>query len=343
MRNGDNQMSYSVNTNLFKSIFAVPTDIVDKHIRLANGDQLKVLLWILRNNTENPDISEMCRSLKINPSDAEDYLQYWVLTGVLHSSGEAVSIVPSPVTSTAPASEPVKLSEPKKEIKDIEPIKPTMSEIARRLEESPEIEKFLQQIQEIVGTIGYNENSTIILLHDYYGLPCEVLYMLIDYCVSVGKKNFNYIYTVGKDWGTREIDNVNKAAEQIAALRNANTVWKEFAAYAGITNDKPTAKQNEYIRKWNGDLKFSTDMIIAAYEEMANHTGKLSFAYMDKVLLNWYSKGFKKPDDIVNDVPEQKKTASKKVGNSNNPSYDLDKFRRQSLLGELKYERKKKE
>ncbi len=334
-------MSYSVNTNLFKSIFAVPTDIVDKHIRLANGDQLKVLLWILRNSTENPDISEMCRALKINSSDAEDYLQYWVLTGVLQSTGEPIEIPLSPAPNSV--SEPVKVPEPQKEIKDIEPSRPSMSEIAKRLDESPEIEKFLQQIQDLVGTIGYNENSIIILLHDFYGLPCEVLYMLIDYCVSVGKKNFNYIYTVGKDWGMREIDNVTKAAEQISALRNANTVWKELAAYAGISNEKPTTKQNEYIRKWSGELKFSTDMIIAAYEEMANHTGKLSFAYMDKVLQNWYSKGFKKPDDIINDVPEQKKPASKTVGNSTHASYDLDKFRQQSLHGELKYERKKKE
>ena len=334
-------MSYSVNTNLFKSIFAVPTDIVDKHIRLANGDQLKVLLWILRNSTECPDISEMCKALKINPSDAEDYLQYWVLTGVLHSDGQTIDI--QPPASPVSVSDPIKTPEPQKVIKDIEPSRPSMSEITKRLDESPEIEKFLQQIQEIIGTIGYNESSTIILLHDYFGLPCEVLYMLVDYCVSVGKKNFNYIYTVGKDWGTREIDNVTKAAEQIAALRNANTVWKELAAYAGISNDKPTAKQNEYLRKWSNELKFSTEMIITAYEEMANHTGKLSFAYMDKVLQNWYLKGYKKPADIDSEIPEQKKPASKTIGNSNKASYDLDKFRQQSLHGELKYERKKKE
>ena len=50
-------MSYSVNPMQFRSIFAVPTDIVDKHIRIANGDQLKVLLWILRNSPDAPDIA----------------------------------------------------------------------------------------------------------------------------------------------------------------------------------------------------------------------------------------------------------------------------------------------
>ena len=34
-------------------------------------------------------------------------------------------------------------------------------------------------------------------------------------------------------------------------------------------------------------------MIILAYDEMANHTGKLSFAYIDKILMNWHKKGIK--------------------------------------------------
>ena len=334
-------MNYSVNTSLFSSIFAVPTDIVDKHIRLANGDQLKVLLWILRNNPNSPDIKAMCAALKMNESDASDYLQYWVLTGVLNSDESA----PAP-TSAAPAPEAVAQStppEPKKEIKDPDPVKPSMSEIVRRIEESPELNHLLKEIQGIVGTIGYNEQSTIVHLHDYYGLPAEVLFMLVDYCSSIGKKNCNYILAVGKDWGSREIDTVDKAAEQIASLRNANAIWKEFAVYAGIKNEKPTTKQNEFLRKWVDEFKFSIDMIIAAYEEMADRTGKISFAYMNRVLENWYNKGYKKPADIENEKEKAKKPETKAASNSSQASYDLDKFRQQSLHGELKYERKKKE
>ena len=82
-------------------------------------------------------------------------------------------------------------------------------------------------------------------------------------------------------------------------------------------------------------------MIILAYEEMANHTTKLSMPYIDKVLANWHSKGFKKPEDIKADVPMQKEQAntSKKT---NEASYDLNKFNERSLHRELKYERKKK-
>ena len=71
-------MSYSVNPSAFKSIFAVPAEIVDKHIRLATEHQLKVLLWILRHSPDNPDINKLCSDLKIDKNDVYDYLQYLI-------------------------------------------------------------------------------------------------------------------------------------------------------------------------------------------------------------------------------------------------------------------------
>lgn len=334
-------MSYSVNLSFFRSVFAVPTDIVDKHIRLANEHQLKVLLWILRNSPENPDIDKMCSALKINKSDAVDYLQYWILTGVLGDADNNTVSVSQPTENTKPES-PTKAKTENKTKSDSTPSKPSSMEIVSRLDESPEIGHLFNEAQIKLGrTIGYDGQCTLLLLHDHYGLPAEVIFMMIDYCVSIGKTNNGYLEAVGKDWGTREIDTLDKAAEQISILRNSNNVWKEFSAYAGITNPRPTIKQTEFIRRWSNEYKFKTDMIILAYEEMANHTTKLSMGYMDKILTSWHAKGFKKPEDIENDMPENKETANKaKIANS--ASYNLDKFNERSLHSELKYERKKK-
>ncbi len=334
-------MSYSVNPAVFKSIFAVPTDIVDKHIRLANGDQLKVLLWILRNSCDNPDIDKMCAALKIQKNDALDYLDYWILTGVLSGKSEISDLPAASVT----VSEPTKTTEPVKhtEIAPTTPSKPSSAEIASRIYESPEIGFLFNEAQIKLGkTIGYDGQCTLLLLHDHYGLPTEVLFMMLDYCVSIGKTNYSYLEAVGKDWGNREIDTLDKAAEQISVLRRANGIWAEFAKFAGISTPRPTIKQTEYLRRWSEEWKFGIDMIARAYEEMANHTGKLSFAYIEKVLANWRSKGFKTPSDIENSVAEQKVKKHTSIPANPNASYDLEKFKEESLRGELKYERKKK-
>lgn len=336
-------MSYSVNPSAFKSIFAVPADIVDKHIRLANEHQLKVLLWILRNSPDNPDINSMCKDLKIAFDDAVDYLQYWVLTGVL-SGGDSSTVMNTPKEEPVKAEAPVTVAP---QIQQIEMIhsKPSSSEIAQRIDESPEIGHLFNEAQQMLGkTIGYDGQCTLLLLHDHYGLPTEVLFMLIEYCVSIGKSNYAYIEAVGKDWGSKEIDTMDKAAEQINSLKKANGLWKDFAKYAGISTPRPTAKQTAYLRKWSEEWKFSSDMIILAYDEMANHTGKLSFAYIDKVLMNWYKKGIKTAADIEKEAEEFSKTRKpdSKNTSSQNASYDIDEFKNRSLHGELKYERKKK-
>lgn len=335
-------MSYSVNPTAFKSIFAVPTDIVDKHIRLANEHQLKVLLWILRNSPDCPDIEEMCSALKMNKSDVIDYLQYWVLTGVLSGeNGEIAAEVPTQTEVTIKEMPKIQ----KVETQPALPSKPSSAEIAARLDESPEIGHLFNEAQVMLGkTIGYDGQCTLLLVHDHYGLPTEVIFMMLDYCVSIGKTNYGYIEAVGKDWGTREIDTLDKAAEQISILRNTNSLWKEFAACAGISTPRPSMKQTEFLRRWGNELKFGIDMIMLAYDEMANHTSKLSLAYIDKVLLNWHSKGYKTPDDVEKGKEEQKDTKKPQtIGNSNTASYDLDEFKERSLHSELKYERKKKQ
>ena len=272
------------------------------------------------------------------------YQRYWVLTGVLKSDG-AVKIQ-SAFTPPEPQTVPeLKTTSPVAQITEepaVLPSKPSGSEIADRLEESPEIAVLFKEAQHKLGkTIGYDGQCTLLLLHDHYGLPTDVLFMLIDYCVSIGKTNYSYIQAVGKDWGTREIDTLDKAAEQIETLRNINKLWNEFAKHAGLVNPRPTTTQSSYLRRWSNELKYGTDMIILAYEEMVNHTGKLNFKYMDKVLSNWYAKGYKKPEDIESAAAEQKTGKTNSV-ESSAASYDLEAFKNRSIHGELKYERKSK-
>lgn len=340
-------MSYSVNPSKFKSIFAVPTDIVDNHIRIANADQLKVLLWILRTSPDNPDIGEMCKALKMDKADALDYLQYWQNSGVLLGDGEQLEI-----SASAPASPvPEKVTE-KPAVQDVAVVasKPSSAEIALRIDESPEIGHLFNEAQQKLGkTIGYDGQCTLLLLHDRYGLPVEVLFMLIDYCVSVGKLNYGYIEAVGKDWGNREIDTVIKAAEQIESLNKTNRLWRLLATYGGISATRPTAKQTEYLLRWSDEWHFGIEMIQLAFDEMMDNIGKVSFAYMDKILMNWHSRGCKTPEEAAACNEEHKKASEsakskpKAAASAVKASYDLGKFNEQSVHSPLKYERKKKE
>ncbi|MBQ6264754.1 MAG: DnaD domain protein [Clostridia bacterium] len=354
---------FRINQNEMDSSFRIPSSIVDKHIRLANEHQLKVLLWIMRNSPDNPDIDEMCKALKMKADDAYDYLQYWVLTGVLLCDD-------SPAVSNQPAAcksetKPVKAAEAESvtvkaalvvpaaapgDAPAREYSKPSIDEIAARIDESPEISQLFREAQVKLGkTIGYDMQCVLLMMHDYDGLPVEVIFMLIDYCVSIGKTNNSYLASVGRNWGDNEIDTIEKADEKIAKLRSANKVWKEFAEMAGITNPKPTTNQTEYLARWNTEYKFSPDMIFLAYEEMADHTQKMSFPYMDKVLTGWHEQGITTPaqlDTRKKAAADAKKETAKTVKEKKDKktaSYDIEAFKQAALNDDLKYERKKKQ
>lgn len=252
-------MNYKVNPDSLSAVFMVPSQIVDQHIKLAGGQQLKVLLWTLRHAGEGFDMEKMCRDLNFSVPDAQDYLQYWVETGILVSDGNTKA-----VSAFAPT-KPEKKEEPatqKKELPDIVPSRPTAAEIAQRAEESADIKFLLLETQNKLGrTIGYDGQCTLLMMHDTYGIPVEVILMIIEYAVSIGKSSFHYIASIGKDWGEREIDTIEKADEQISRLNSVNSVWASFAAMAGLSNSRPTQAQTKYIITWNREWGFSPEMI----------------------------------------------------------------------------------
>lgn len=354
-------MDFIINQNELDCSFRVPASVIDKHIRIANGDQLKVMLWIMKNGTD-ASLEEMSKALRMKSEDAKDYLQYWVNSGVLLECAPAAS-APSPapvaapapavqasVTASAPVAAPVSAAATEVKTAPVqrtpEPYsKPSNSEIAARITESPAIGSMFREAEIKLGkTISYNTRCVLLMMHDYDGLPIEVIFMLLDYCLSIGKINDSYLSAVSRDWGLHEIDTIEKAAEKISALQTADAVWQDFAAMAGITNPRPTAAQTVYLTRWYREYGFNSGMIYLAYEEMANHTQKMSFQYMDKVLQGWFQNGIKTPEDVaaskVKAAPAEKKSTKDKPAAKT--SYDIADFEKSVVNDDLRYERKSK-
>ncbi len=337
-------MTYKINKFAEKDSFSVPAVIADKHLKFASGDAVKVLLLALKNSDRALSTADFAKKLKISESDVEDCLQYWILTGILSDDSsdgqitfdtEPQKYVPGAKREKTPPAAPSLPAAP------IEYSRPSPSEIATRIGESKEIANLFTELQKILGkTIGYDGQCTFLLLHDRFGLPPEVIFMLTDYCVSSGKTGYSYIEAVGKSWAENEIDTIDKAAEKIEALGDVDKFWKKFSAAAGLKTPKPTQKQAAFIEKWLKRQNLSLDLILLAYEEMAERTGKLSFAYMDKVLENWYSEGFKKAADVEN----AKKAGREKSNHSGKSpaSYDVDQFNEKGAGKAPVYKRKKK-
>ncbi|MBR3802782.1 MAG: DnaD domain protein [Clostridia bacterium] len=334
-------MEFSINPQvMFGLSFSVPVAVTDKHLKLAGAAQIKVLLWLLRHAAENPTMDELCKALNMKSADAADAMQYWIECGIVLADGKAPEAQNEPEYAA-----PAKTNAPVEITAEIGFVRPTAEQILKRTKESAEIQFMFNEAQKKLGrTIGYDGQSTLLMIHDSYGLPVEVLLMLIEYCVSIGKNSIAYISKAAKTWSEKEIDSIEKADEQIQTLRRCDGTWKKLCELTGISTPRPTASQSSYLSRWTNELKFDIDMIYLAYEEMANHTDKISFPYINKVLQNWYDSNLKSPADVeeskAQHTAEKTKPAKKQPGNGYEASYDIDEFNRRSDTAPLVYKKK---
>ena len=59
-------MEYTLQMGLWNSVFAVPTALVDRYLKLAGKEQLQVLLWMLRHPGEAVSTEELSAELGLD-------------------------------------------------------------------------------------------------------------------------------------------------------------------------------------------------------------------------------------------------------------------------------------
>lgn len=346
-------MKYYINPTVWSSAFAVPAQLVDKHIKNVNGQQLKVFLWLCRHNADEYDFQELVKGVGMSDSDVKDSMQYWVAQGLVSCDDSKIEVVKDKTQDvkkveekTKPKQEPIE-KDKKKKLLDLPDIAPNHQQVAKRLLECPELQYLYNEAQTILGrTIGFDTQAKLLMIHDHYGLPVEVILMIISYAVTKGKSSMTYITKVSKDWGEREINTFEKANEKINDLSKSENNWKKFTSMISIDPPKYTDKRSEYINKWHNQMEFTFDMIYLAYEETINNTNKANFAYTDKILYNWKEKNVKNKSDLVAVNNERIKKFSNdksaKKGeswNNKEASYDINKIK-EKARGPLVYKRR---
>ena len=94
-------MSYTVNLGCWGSIFAVPTDIVDKYLKISGSAQLKVLLYILRHSGEQFDIETIAQYLNMGTFDVKDCIEFWSSFNIIAVNNDVITPAQGHVQSVA--------------------------------------------------------------------------------------------------------------------------------------------------------------------------------------------------------------------------------------------------
>ena len=290
-------MSYSLNLGAWNAVFAVPSVLVDQHIKLAGGAQLKVLLWMLRHAGEDFQPEDIGEALRMAPADVKDAMNYWTETGLLTAQETALTppeLEPAPPPQDAPP-EPDEPEEPEEpEPKPVAMPRPDGVFVAERVNQSEDIAFVMQEAQRILGRAISPALSGILLAScDDYGLPADVVVMLLAYVKSIGKDNSSYIGSVVRNWSEEGIFTHEQAEEKLRCLAETAQAWRSVEQALGIQHRIPSAREEEFVTRWLCEWGFSTAMVREAYDRCVDSINRMDFKYIDKILTRWHQAGIK--------------------------------------------------
>lgn len=158
------------------------------------------------------------------------------------------------------------------------------------------------------------ELKTLLAIRDYLKLPPEVVSMALTYCLqrneyanqSSGGNRTVSMRTLEKEcyaWANRGITTLEGAAEYIN--RNLQMLSPEGQVKKALQLDRPLVdSERQYIRAWL-EMGFEPAAIALAYEKTVLQTGKLTWRYLNKILLNWHEKNLHTPGEIQGETKPQ--------------------------------------
>lgn len=336
----------------------LPNDFIDNYMINANGEFVKVYLFLLR-HLDDPcssiTISTIADCLNNTEKDVLRAFRYWESAGLLRlekdSDGKVsgLELLKTPLVRRTGSEADTPGSDPMAAAGTAE----TGAGSARPRKSSgkavqldtfraqKEIKSLLFIAEQYLGkTLTHTEMETITYFYDTLHMSADLIEYLIETCVESGHKSMHYIRKVAFSWVESGIETVAQAKERSAVYsRNCYTVLNAF----GIKNRGPAAAEIEYINKWAEEYGFSSDIIEEACRRTISATHQPSFEYADSILTRWHNNNIRHLADIAAlDEAYQKerssarasaksRPAAKNLNNFERRSYDMDSLEEQLL------------
>lgn len=330
---------YICGNGVWSSVFAVPSDVVDKYIKLAGAAQLKVLLWILRNNCKREKITanDIAVALNMNPIDVKDCMEFWINVGLVTKSTDnansAINNTTSNVdnnytnnvaleTAVSPPTAVVvqntdyidtslnsAVNDIKNDMKSYQPPsrtltrpqKPDSITVAQRISQDDGFASLVEEAENILARpLTNNDTSTLLLLHDNDGLPYEIITMILYFAKSENKLKMRYIETLGREWGDAGIDTIEKAEEKISKIMLSKDAWNIVSNAFGINSTAtPNKKQSELADLWINKWGYDEFMLREACDICLNKKGEIKLDFIAGIIRKWHENGIVTEKDLA--------------------------------------------
>lgn len=300
----------------------LPGEVLDKLDQAGEGE-LRILLFasglLSRGGMEEEELIAHL-SAHFEENEILPALAFWRGCGILKTDGRKKGRAVKAATAPEPIAEPKE----KKVLDADEAPFYSSKDLADAAEAMPDFKNLVSFAEErLEKVLNTSELARLYSFLDYLKMPLDVVMLVMEDCVTRGKKSLRYITKVLTSFQDEGIDTYPKAEAYFARRQESVQYAKYVRTLFGLGDRKLTSAEEEILETWRIKFRYGTDMLDAAYEKTVAAAKNPSIKYMHKILENWYQAGATTPEEA-----ESSQSAS---GGKAPKSYDLDDFFQQAV------------
>lgn len=336
--------------NMSADVTVICNEFIDRYMPLANGEYVKVYLYLLRclNGNIAISFSDIADKFEHTEKDVNRALLYWeklhLLSLEYDSSKNLVAVRFLDFPNTA-SGEPISQTASREPISQTASLQSEASPSysARQISQLKEKEEIRQILfiaeNYLAKTLTRTEVETLLYFYDQLHFSVDLIEYLIEYCVSREKKSIYFMKSIAFSWAKENITTVEQAKEaNLIYDKYSSAVMKAF----GIKGRLPGESEIAFIKKWSKEYAFTTDIIAEACNRTIQSIHQPSFEYADSILTKWHKSQVRHMSDISaldarfqknknTAAPVQKNVQTTKFNNFQQNTYNFQELEKELL------------
>ena len=308
----------NISSDIATSFTTVSDIFIDQYMPKANGEFVKVYLYLLRATGSGAGIatiSEIADHFSNTEADIVRALNYWASEGILQvqtgADGQitginlcslAVSGMQNNLQSNVVNNAAQNISGADSQVQDsvVEKLKNqaadkaapsqkeyTLDEI-KEFRKNPDISELFFIIETYLKhTLSSTDTNMVLYWLDELHFSTDLVEYLVEYCITKGHSSLRYMNKVALGWADAGIKTVDQAKDDAAAH---SQIYYSVMKALGITGRNLVDSEMSLINKWVGEYGFDIELVKAACSKTISAIQKPSFEYTDSILTNWRKK-----------------------------------------------------
>ena len=200
----------------------------------------------------------------------------------------------------------------------------TQEDVMRRMEGDEAFAQLLREVERRLGPLSTASLKILLELNEYLGLPCDVIYLLVNDCIACKEARFGAgrrptmreIEKEGYTWARRELFSVQAVDEYLKKEQRRRRLYPDYMAALQMPARTPSPGEEKYIKSWL-EMGFPPETVAIAYDKTVLKCHEFKWPYCNGILKKWHEKDLHRPQEVQSETAATGQAAEKKTPGKN--------------------------